>query len=146
MENIVYIVSDNRGSKKKSIKKDFTPLHILNADLRSAFKMCLGNGYFATDKTPVISEKLPLAISGYIIGSLKVQRCQELVDDLVQDEIASIIKEYRYNGKTYRLTLYTSEQEFGAEEYISHYRTLTNQYSHDFLTNFDIEVIRQFSS
>ena len=94
MENIVYIVSDNRGSKKKSIKKDF----------------------------------------------------QELVDDLVQDEIANIIKEYRYNGKTYRLTLYTSEQEFGAEEYISHYHTLTKQYCHDFLTNFDIEVIRQFSS
>ena len=37
--------------------------------------MCLGNGYFATDKTPFISEKSPKAISGYIIGSLKVQRC-----------------------------------------------------------------------
>jgi hypothetical protein len=34
--------------------------------------MSLGNGHFATYKTPFISEKLPLAISGYIIGVLKV--------------------------------------------------------------------------
>jgi len=36
--------------------------------------MSLGNCHFATDKLPFISEKSPSAISGYIIGVLKVQR------------------------------------------------------------------------
>ena len=54
----------------------FTPLHILNADRRSASVNVLRHCYFATDKTPFISEKSPKAIFGYIIGSLKMQRCK----------------------------------------------------------------------
>jgi len=50
--------------------------------------MCLGNCYFATDKTPFISDKLPKAIYGYIIGSLKEQRCETsiLVDAGTNEE------------------------------------------------------------
>jgi hypothetical protein len=50
--------------------------------------MCLGNCYFATDKTPFISDKSPKAIYGYIIGSLKEQRCETsiLVDDGTVEE------------------------------------------------------------
>jgi hypothetical protein len=36
--------------------------------------MSLGNCHFATDKNTFISKKSPKAISGYIIGVLKVQR------------------------------------------------------------------------
>ena len=53
-----------------------TPKHILNADLRSASVNVARHCYFATDKTPFISNKSPKAIYGYINGSLKVQRCK----------------------------------------------------------------------
>jgi hypothetical protein len=39
--------------------------------------MCLGNCHFVTDKNTFISEKSPTAISGYIIGVLKVQRFEK---------------------------------------------------------------------
>jgi len=70
---------------------------------------------------------------------------ERFVDDLLQDEIALIQKKYKYGGKTYLCTLFTNEEEFGAEEYITHYRALGKQYGHTFLTDFDMVVIRQFS-
>jgi hypothetical protein len=66
-------------------------------------------------------------------------------DDLTHDEIAKIEKKYKWNGKSYSCTLYTNEEEFGAEEYITHYRALGKQYGHTFLTEFDMEIIRRFS-
>ena len=66
-------------------------------------------------------------------------------DDLTHDEIAKIEKKYKWNGKSYSCTLYTNEQEFGAEEYITHYRALGKQYGHTLLTEFDMEIIRRFS-
>ena len=66
-------------------------------------------------------------------------------DDLTHDEIAKIEKKYKWNGKSYSCTLYTNDEEFGAEEYITHYRALGKQYGHTFLTEFDIEIIRRFS-
>ena len=70
---------------------------------------------------------------------------ERFVDDLLQDEIALIQKKYKYGGKTYQFTLFTNVEEFGAEEYITHYRALGKQYGHTFLTDFDMVVIRQFS-
>ena len=70
---------------------------------------------------------------------------EKTIDDLVDEEVAKIVKEYRFGSKIYACTLYTNEQEFGAEEYITHYRALGKQYGHDFLTGFDMAVIRRFS-
>jgi hypothetical protein len=70
---------------------------------------------------------------------------EKTIDDLVDEEIAKIVKEYKFGGKIYVCTLYTDEQEFGAEEYITHYRALGKQYGHDFLTGFDMMIIRRFS-
>lgn len=69
----------------------------------------------------------------------------QTLDDLTHDEIAKIEKKYKWNGKSYSCTLYTNDEEFGAEEYITHYRALGKQYGHTFLTEFDIEIIRRFS-
>jgi hypothetical protein len=66
-------------------------------------------------------------------------------DDLTHDEIAKIEKKYKWNGKSYSCTLYTNDEEFGAEEYITHYRALGKQYGHTLLTEFDMEIIRRFS-
>ena len=66
-------------------------------------------------------------------------------DDLTHDEIAKIEKKYKWNGKSYSCTLYTKDEEFGAEEYITHYRALGKQYGHTLLTEFDMEIIRRFS-
>ena len=46
---------------------------------------------------------------------------EKTIDDLVDKEVAKIVKEYKFGGKIYACTLYTNEQEFGAEEYITHY-------------------------
>jgi hypothetical protein len=70
---------------------------------------------------------------------------EKTIDDLVDEEVAKIVKEYKFGRKIYVCTLYTNEQEFGAEEYITHYRALGKQYGHDFLTGFDMMVIRRFS-
>ena len=70
---------------------------------------------------------------------------EKTIDDLVDEEVAKIVKEYRFGSKIYACTLYTNEQEFGAEEYITHYRALGKQYGHDFLTGFDMMIIRRFS-
>ena len=69
----------------------------------------------------------------------------QTLDDLTHDEIAKIEKKYKWNGKSYSCTLYTNDEEFGAEEYITHYRALGKQYGHTFLTEFDMEIIRRFS-
>lgn len=70
---------------------------------------------------------------------------EKRIDDLVDEEVAKIVKEYRFGRKIYACTLYTNEQEFGAEEYITHYCGLGKQYGHDFLTGFDMMIIRRFS-
>lgn len=70
---------------------------------------------------------------------------ERVLDDLVHDEIAKIVKEYKYDGKTYRATLFTNEEEFGAEEYINHYKAMGKKYGHEFIFNFDMDIIRRFS-
>jgi hypothetical protein len=70
---------------------------------------------------------------------------ERVLDDLVHDEITKIVKEYKYGGKTYRATLFTNEEEFGAEEYITHYKTMGKKYGHEFIFGFDIDIIRRFS-
>jgi len=70
---------------------------------------------------------------------------ERMLDDLEHDEISKIVKEYKYGGKTYRATLFTDEMEFGAEEYISHYREMGKKYGHEFIFGFDMNIIRRFS-
>jgi len=90
----------------------------------------------------------PTYIITYTNGRTTHETKRELdrsIDDLVDEEVAKIVKEYRFGSKIYACTLYTNEQEFGAEEYITHYRALGKQYGHDFLTGFDMMIIRRFS-
>ncbi len=53
---------------------------------------------------------------------------EKTIDDLVDEEVAKIVKEYKFGRKIYVCTLYTNEQEFGAEEYITVNNITTTYY------------------
>jgi hypothetical protein len=65
------------------------------------------------------------------------------------DKISKIVKHYRLHDdpKTkIRMTLYTTDHTFSAEEYIEHYRSMPRDiYGADFLSDFDIELITMFN-
>jgi hypothetical protein len=69
--------------------------------------------------------------------------------DNVFDKISKIVKHYRLHDdpKTkIRMTLYTADETFSAEEYIEHYRSMPRDiYGSDFLSDFDIELITMFN-
>jgi len=84
------------------------------------------------------------AIDGSILRESK-RDFERMLDDLIHDKIVKIVKEYKYGGKIYRATLFTNEEEFSAEDYISHYKAMGKKYGHEFIFGFDMEIIRQFS-
>jgi hypothetical protein len=69
--------------------------------------------------------------------------------DNVFDKISKIVKHYRLHDdpKTkIRMTLYTEDHTFSAEEYIEHYRSMPRDiYGTNFLSDFDIELITMFN-
>jgi hypothetical protein len=69
--------------------------------------------------------------------------------DNVFDKISKIVKHYRLHDdpKTkIRMTLYTADHTFSAEEYIEHYRSMPRDiYGTNFLSDFDIELITMFN-
>ena len=73
---------------------------------------------------------------------------EESVDDIFND-VSKIVKQYKLHSdpkKCYRMTLFTDEHTFTAEEYIEHYRNMPKEtWGHDFLDDFDIEIITMFN-
>jgi hypothetical protein len=73
---------------------------------------------------------------------------EESVDDIFND-VSKIVKQYKLHSdpkKCYRMTLFTDEHTFTAEEYIEHYRNMPKEtWGQDFLDDFDIEIITIFN-
>lgn len=73
---------------------------------------------------------------------------EESVDDIFND-VSKIVKQYKLHNdpkKCYRMTLFTDEHTFTAEEYIEHYRSMPKEtWGQDFLDDFDIEIITMFN-
>ena len=73
---------------------------------------------------------------------------EESVDDIFND-VSKIVKQYKLHSdpkKCYRMTLFTDEHTFTAEEYIEHYRNMPKEtWGQDFLDDFDIEIITMFN-
>lgn len=67
------------------------------------------------------------------------------IDDLI-DDIKLLRKQYRWNKTLFRMILYTSDENFDANEYISHYKSLsTETYGPGFFNACDIEFIRKMN-
>lgn len=67
------------------------------------------------------------------------------IDDSI-DEIKRLRKQYRWNKTVFYMTLYTSEENFDANEYISHYKGLSSEtYGPRFFSDADIEFIRKMN-
>jgi hypothetical protein len=73
---------------------------------------------------------------------------EESVDDIFND-VSKIVKQYKLHSdpkKCYRMTLFTDEHTFTAEEYIEHYSNMPKEtWGQDFLDDFDIEIITMFN-
>ena len=73
---------------------------------------------------------------------------EESVDEIFND-VSKIVKQYKLHSdpkKCYRMTLFTDEHTFTAEEYIEHYRSMPKEtWGLNFLTDFDIEIITMFN-
>ena len=69
--------------------------------------------------------------------------------DNIFDTVSKIVKQYRLHSdskKKYRMTLFTDEHSFTAEEYLEHYREMPKEiWGQDFLDDFDIEIITMFN-
>lgn len=75
-------------------------------------------------------------------------------DFMEEDDAKSIRKTYWHNHKKIRMTLFTLDHDFTPDEYIDHYRHLSSDhyrshssdlYGKDFLSDFDIFIIRKFN-
>ena len=70
------------------------------------------------------------------------------VDD-IYDKVIKIVKTYILHSKPktkIRMTLYTVDNTFSAEEYIEHYQSMSKDvYGSNFLSDFDIELITMFN-
>ncbi len=67
------------------------------------------------------------------------------IKDFAED-IFSIKKSYQIGKKTYFMTLFSIEHDFSAQEYIDHYKNLSDTYyGKDFMNDFDIYVIKKLN-
>ena len=87
----------------------------------------------------------------YKNGDEEIMEKSELetqVDD-IYDKVIKIVKTYRLHSKPktkIRMTLYTVDNTFSAEEYIEHYQSMPKDvYGSNFLSDFDIELITMFN-
>jgi len=81
-------------------------------------------------------------------GRVKERSGKDLLDmiDNFIDEVSRIRKRYKYNKTTFFMTLYTSEQNFEANDYIEHYQSLsTDKYGPHFFSQVDAEIIRKIN-
>jgi hypothetical protein len=79
------------------------------------------------------------------IKTLDKRALKETIADIIHD-VSSIVKTYRYNNKLHRLTLFSVEHDFTADEYIDHYKSLhPDKYGKHFFSEFDESVIRKLN-
>jgi hypothetical protein len=75
---------------------------------------------------------------------LTKEELEEYIDE-IYDDIAIIIKKFKLNNNNkiaYKMTLFTINENFSANDYIEHYRNLSKEkYGCNFLSKFDIEII-----
>jgi len=79
------------------------------------------------------------------IKTIDKRALKETIDDIIHD-VSSIVKTYRYNNKLHRLTLFSVEHDFTADEYVDHYKSLnSDKYGKHFFSEFDESVIRKLN-
>lgn len=84
----------------------------------------------------------------YHDGTSETKSASELrgcVDGMV-DDIRRLRKRYKWRKTRIVMTLYTSEEDFEADEYITYYQGLPEEkWGVGFLTEFDIELIKKLN-
>ena len=72
---------------------------------------------------------------------------KEYINDFMEEDDAKTIRKiYRFNKKKIRMTLFTIEHDFTPDEYIDHYRSLSSDlYGKDFMSDFDVYIIKKFN-
>jgi len=79
---------------------------------------------------------------------------KDYINDFMEEgDVKSIQKIYRFNKKKIRMVLFSVEHDFLAQDYIEHYRTLSsgsnlygsNLYGKDFMSDFDVYIIKKFN-
>ncbi len=76
------------------------------------------------------------------------KKLESYYEEFLNNDIYSIKKIYKLkdNKKIYNLSLFTAEYNFNSEDYIEHYKSLSqDKYGINILNNFDIEVIEKFN-
>jgi hypothetical protein len=76
------------------------------------------------------------------------EELEKCIDD-IYDDVSLIIKKYKLHNNNkiaYKMTLFTTNENFTSYDYIEHYKNLPKEkYGYNFLTNFDIEIIKMFN-
>lgn len=84
----------------------------------------------------------------YHDGTTENKTANELrgrIDDMI-DDIRQLRKRYKWRKTKFSMTLYSSEEDFEATEYITHYRSLSEDtYGVKFMNEFDIEIIKKLN-
>lgn len=73
---------------------------------------------------------------------------EDYYDDFLTNDIYSIVKIYKLKDikKRFKMTLFTTEYNFKPEDYIEHYKSLSEDvYGAKTLNEFDIEIIEKFN-
>jgi len=77
-----------------------------------------------------------------------INSIEDYYEDFLTNDIYSITKIYKLKDikKIFKMTLFTSEYNFEPEEYIEHYKSLSEDiYGCKTLNDFDIEIIEKFN-
>jgi hypothetical protein len=76
------------------------------------------------------------------------EELEKCIDD-IYDDVSLIIKKYKLHNNNkiaYKMTLFTTNENFTSYDYIEHYKNLPKEkYGYNFLTNYDIEIIKMFN-
>jgi hypothetical protein len=76
------------------------------------------------------------------------EELEKCIDD-IYDDVSLIIKKYKLqnnNKIAYKMTLFTTNENFTSYDYIEHYKNLPKEkYGYNFLSNYDIEIIKMFN-
>ena len=76
------------------------------------------------------------------------EELEKCIDD-IYDDVSLIIKKYKLqnnNKIAYKMTLFTTNENFTSYDYIEHYKNLPKEkYGYNFLSKYDIEIIEMFN-
>jgi len=72
---------------------------------------------------------------------------KDYINEFMEEgDVKSIQKTYRLNKKKMRMVLFSVEHNFLSQDYIDHYRTLSpNLYGKEFMSDFDVYIIKKFN-